>query len=89
MKTLSGQTVTDILLQEAGTVNEPRDFLRANDLSFDDHFGSGQDIVPPERRTPELVTYFRERSIKIVTGEPNPKDYPGQSYGTSYGSAYD
>lgn len=89
MKTLSGQTVTDVLIQEAGTVNRARDFLRANGLAFDDHFDSNEDIVPPERKVPELVTYFREREIKIVTGEPNPKDYPGLSYGTSYGSAYD
>lgn len=89
MKTQSGQTVTDVLIQEAGTVNDPRDFLRANDLAFDDHFDSNEDIVAPERKVPELVTYFRQRGIKVVTGEANPKNYPGQSYGTSYGSAYD
>jgi len=90
VNTHSGQTMTDLVLQETGDLDRMVEVMVLNDRPMDSHFDPGGEAFLPDDPGNETSQYFRENGIILATGEHDHRNYPGGAYeNDAYSNAYD
>ena len=88
MKTVSGQTVFDAVLQELGTLEDMRTFLNENGLRADDSFNGNDELKVVGESNDEVVTFYNKKKVTVINGEQIVLNYPGGDYSDDYSDDY-
>jgi hypothetical protein len=67
IKVVDGQSIYDIALQWAGSVEAVVEIAEANYFSLDDALAAGRELEVPRVHNKKLADYYRNNNITITT----------------------
>jgi hypothetical protein len=71
IKVVDGQSIYDIALQWAGSVEAVVEIAEANHMSLDDSLQAGRELEIPRVHNKKLAAYYKQNNIIITTDGQN------------------
>jgi len=69
MRVLAGQSILDVAIQHAGSIEAAFELATRNDISLSDELTASEELLETEKVRADIVDYYTRRGFKPATGE--------------------